>query len=428
MKKVLSLILVVAMIAAMGIVTASAEATHTAYDICYLSSSTSKSMPNSTTGVDEFGDITDLIEDADAGFVFFGWHASDDEIEAFGYSINGGDISWTGSVGPTEAPVTNAGMGVPGTADVERFTVQVPFVTGEDNVVEIYCQSASDTYVIWTATYTCYKDFSIMKEINFDNQSDMADYATIGKLDDGTLFASMVAATYKFSDGVLNLKDKADIRWWGLNLVPTGKYVAAEYKFSAEKLVGLTFLSVNDANDASGKTSNETDGGKLILVGPGEEGKLNVYDNQYAQVATIDAGKTYTLTAILEVGTQNYYIAIDGVRLDVTCEYPATFTAVGGMRIDSQANPNVEEVSVVAYDDIIVKNCDANYPLAGEEVPSEQPTQKPSGTTTQKPSGTTTQQPSGGNESVDTADNTAIVFMIAAAAFVVTVLLKKRAY
>jgi hypothetical protein len=268
-----------------------------------------------------------------------------------------------------------------------------------------------------------------MKEINFDDQADMSDYKTIGMLDDGTLFASMVAATYKFSDGALNLKDKADIRWWRLNLVPTGKYVAVEYKFSAEKLVGLTYLSVNDANDASGKTSNETDGGKLILVGPGEEGKLNVYDNQYAHVATIDANKTYKLTAILEVGTQNYYIAIDGVRLDVTCEYPATFTAVGGMRVDSQANPDVEDVSVVAYDNIIVKNCKlTDYPKDGEEVPSEQPTQKPSGTTTQKPSGTTTQQPSGGDNTVDTADNTAIVFMIAAAAFVVTVLLKKRAY
>lgn len=427
MKKVLSLILVVAMIAAMGIVTASAAGTRTAYDICYLSSSTAKAMPITGTGTDDFGDITAQIDGNDAGLVFFGWHCSDDEIEAFGYSINGGDISWTGSVGPTTDDVVSAGMGVPGTVDVERFTVVVPFTQGDDNVVEIYCKSASDEYVFWTATYACSLDFSVMKEINFDAESDMADFAdtTSSPLISDTNFASFISANYKIADGALVLKKYADIRWWGLNLVPTADYVAAEYEFSAEKLVALTYFSVNDANDASQATSNQGDGGKLILVGPGEEGKLNVYDNQYAHVATIDANKTYKLTAILEVGTQNYYIAIDGVRLDVTCEYPVEFTAVGGMRVDVQANKDVEDVSVVTYDNIIVKNCElTDYPKEGEPAPSEKPSQTP----TQKPSDTTTQQPSGGDNTVDTADNTAIVFMIAAAAFVVTVLLKKRAY
>lgn len=426
MKKVLSLILVVAMIAAMGIVTASAEGTHTARDICYLSSSVAKAMPIGTEGADDFGDITSQIEGADAGLVFFGWHASDDEIVAFGYSINGGDISWTGSVGPTEQPVTDAGATVPGTVDTERFTVTVPFTTGEDTVVEIYCQSESDEYVIWTATYSCSLDFSVMKEINFDDQAESDFTDTTGSpLMADTNFASFISANYKIADGALVIKRYADIRWWALNLVPTADYVAAEYDFSAEKLVALTYFSVNDANDASQATSNQGDGGKLILVGPGEEGKLNVYDNQYAHVATIDANKTYKLTAILEVGTQNYYIAIDGVRLDVTCEYPVEFTAVGGMRVDAQANPDVDDESVVTYDNIIVKNCElTDYPKAGEPAPSEKPSQTP----TQKPSDTTTEQPSGGNESVDTADNTAIVFMIAAAAFVVTVLLKKRAY
>ena len=426
MKKVLSLILVVAMIAAMGIVTASAAGTHTAYDICYLSSSTAKAMPITGTGTDDFGDITAQIDGNDAGLVFFGWHCSDDEIEAFGYSINGGDVSWTGSVGPTTDDVVSAGMGVPGTVDVERFTVVVPFTQGDDNVVEIYCKSASDEYVFWTATYACSLDFSVMKEINFDDQaeSDFTDTTGAPLMNDNN-FASFISANYKIADGALVLKKYADIRWWGLNLVPTADYVAAEYEFSAEKLVALTYFSVNDANDASQATSNQGDGGKLILVGPGEEGKLNVYDNQYAHVATIDANKTYKLTAILEVGTQNYYIAIDGVRLDVTCEYPVEFTAVGGMRVDVQENKDVEDVSVVTYDNIIVKNCElTDYPKEGEPAPSEKPSQTP----TQKPSGTTTEQPSGGDNTVDTADNTAIVFMIAAAAFVVTVLLKKRAY
>ncbi len=432
MKKVLSLILVVAMIAAMGIVTASADGMgiHTSYDLVQTVSGTQFIFggdPNklsSATGVDDIGDITSSVVGVEDALFIAGWHSANGEIESFGYSINGAAVVWNAGwvVEPVQAVIDAAA----GAADVNNFAIQIPLASN-DVVVEVYAKAGGEEYVIWTVCYTCSLDFSVMKEINFDDQADMSDFAdtTASPLMSDTNFASFISAIYKFADGALVLKDYADIRWWGLSLVPTSSYVVAEYEFSAESLASLTYLSVNDANDASQATSNQGDGGKLILVGPGEEGKLNVYDNKYTHVATIDAGKTYTLAAILEVGTQNYYIAIDGVRLDVTCEYPVEFTAVGGMRVDiAPKGEGVTATSVATYDNIIVKNADVNYPLEGEEVPSEQPSQTP----TQKPSGTTTQQPSGGNETVDTADNTAIVFMIAAAAFVVTVLLKKRAY
>lgn len=435
MKKVLSLILVVAMIAAMGIVTASAagEGRHTAYDICYLSSSQAKAMPvDPTKSTHEFGDITDMIDGGDAGLVFAGWHTSEDTIEAYGYSINGGEISWTGSKVAAEQPVIDAASTVPGCVDVTRFMVVVPFTTGDDNVIEIYCKNASDEYVFWTATYTCYKDFSIMKEINFDDQADSEFANTTGSpLMSDSNFASFISAIYKIEDGKLVVKDFSDIRWWALTLTPVSPYLVAEFDVNVESILSAIHFSVNESADATANgtdaiTSNQGAGGRVISIVASETaGKLNVVDNQSNVITTIDAGKDYTLSAIFEVGTDNYYIAVNGTRIDVECTYPVPFYGVNGLRIDMDPKAEgVTDESVATFDNIIVKNSNTNYPLDGEEVPSEQPSQTP----TQKPSGTTTQQPSGGDNTVDTADNTAIVFMIAAAAFVVTVLLKKRAY
>jgi hypothetical protein len=415
MKKVLSLILVVAMIAAMGIVTASAEvAVHTSYDVVQTVSGTQFIFggdPNklaSATGVDDIGDVTSSVVGVEDALFVSGWHAANGDIQSFGYSINGKDVVWVDAsvVEPVQAVIDAATQ--LGASDVNNFVLTIPFASG-DVSLKLYAKTSGEAYEIWEILYSCGLDFSVIKEINFDNQADSDFTNTIdAPLMSDSNFASFIRANYKIADGALVVKDYADIRWWGLNLVPTSDYMAAEYEFSAESLASLTFFSVNDANDASQATSNQGDGGKLILVGPGEEGKLNVYDNKYNNVATIDANKAYTLTAILEVGTQNYYIAIDGVRLDVTCEYPAVFTAVGGMRVDLAAKEEGSTAtSIATYDDITLKNCDlTDYPKAGEEVPS--------------------QKPSGGN--ADTADNTAIVFMIAAAAVVVTVLLKKRAY
>ncbi len=357
MKKILSLILVVAMIAAMGIVTAAADGAtvHTSYDLVQTLSGTQFIFANGT-GNDNIGDVTSSVATGDALYVA-GWHASTAEIESFGYSINGAAVVWNAGwmVEPAQ-PVVDAATSM-GASDVNNFAIAIPFASGEVTV-ELYAKAGGSEYVMWTIKYTCNKDFDIIKEINFDDQSDMADFSdtTGAPLMNDSNFASFISAVYKTENGALTIKNYSDIRWWGLNLVSTKAYLAAEFDVNIDTITSSVYFSVNDANDTSGVTSNQGDGGKVIVITPSEtDGVYNVCDNAGTVITTINAGETHMLSAIMEVGTQNYYIGIDGSYYNYVCTYPVNFTAVGGMRLDMAPT---ETTQTATFDNIIVSSAE----------------------------------------------------------------------
>ena len=358
MKKILSLILVVAMIASMGIVTASADGAtvHTSYDLVQTLSGTQFIFANGT-GNDNIGDVTSSVATGDALYVA-GWHASTAEIESFGYSINGAVVVWNAGwmVEPAQ-PVVDAATSM-GASDVNNFAIAIPFASGEVTV-ELYAKAGGSEYVIWTIKYTCNKDFSIIKEINFDDQSDMADFtdATAGVFNDSN-FAPFISAYYKTVDGKLVIKDYANIRWWGLSLTPTGAYAAVEFDINAENLASNVYFCVDNGETA---TNCQGDGGKVIVVAPSAtEGKLDVLDASFNYLTSIDAGVDYTLSAIFEVGTNNYYVAIDGERMETASTYAGTFNNIVALRLDVLSGAG----SLATFDNIIVKNTDlADYDI-----------------------------------------------------------------
>ena len=358
MKKILSLILVVAMIASMGIVTASADGAtvHTSYDLVQTLSGTQFIFANGT-GNDNIGDVTSSVAPGDALYVA-GWHASTAEIESFGYSINGAVVVWNAGwmVEPAQ-PVVDAATSM-GASDVNNFAIAIPFASGEVTV-ELYAKAGGSEYVMWTIKYTCNKDFSIIKEINFDDQSDMADFAdaTAGVFNDSN-FAPFISAYYKTVDGKLVIKDYANIRWWGLSLVPTTEYAAVEFDFNAETLASNVYFCVDNGETA---TSCQGEGGKVIVVAPSAtDGKLDVLDASFNYLTSIDVGVDYTLSAIFEVGTNNYYVAINGERFETASTYAGTFASISALRLDVISGTG----SLATFDNIIVKNADlADYDI-----------------------------------------------------------------
>ncbi|MBO5417291.1 MAG: hypothetical protein J6A50_01645 [Clostridia bacterium] len=358
MKKILSLILVVAMIAAMGIVTASADGAtvHTSYDVVQTLSGIPFIFANGT-GNDNIGDVTSSVAPGDALYVA-GWHASTAEIESFGYSINGTDVVWNAAwmLEPAQ-PVIDAAA-LMGASDVNNFAIAIPFASGEVTV-ELYAKAGGSEYVMWTIKYTCNKDFSIIKEINFDDQSDMADFtdATAGVFDDSN-FAPFISAYYKTVDGKLVIKDYANIRWWGLSLVPTAEYAAVEFDFNAETLASNVYFCVDNGEAA---TNCQGDGGKVIVVAPSAtDGKLDILDASFNYLTSIDVGVDYTLSAIFEVGTNNYYVAINGERMETASTYAGTFNNIVALRLDVLSGAG----TLATFDNIIVKNADlADYSI-----------------------------------------------------------------
>jgi hypothetical protein len=347
------------MIAAMGIVTASAAevAVHTSFDVVGSMSGNFFIFANGT-GNDNLGDITSGLSGTQDALLIAGWHATTATIENFGCSINGADVIWNAGWMTDSVPdVVNAAASL-GASAVKNFNIVLPLMPG-NVTLEIYAKAGGQEYVIWTIRYTCTLDFSVMKEINFDDQSDMDDFAdaTAGVFNDSN-FAPFISAYYKTVDGKLVIKDYANIRWWGLSLTPTGAYAAVEFDINAENLASNVYFCVDNGETA---TNCQGDGGKVIVVAPSAtEGKLDVLDASFNYLTSIDAGVDYTLSAIFEVGTNNYYIAINGERFETASTYAGTFASISALRLDVISGTG----SLATFDNIIVKNTDlADYSI-----------------------------------------------------------------
>lgn len=106
----------------------------------------------------ELKDISDKVTD---GYIYLhGWIAAPREIRDFGYSIYNGETSETVLGSPraeTEYDVVEAGKRLIGEdADVTRFKIKVPVVEGDDVTIDALVRFAEDDYGenLWHITYT----------------------------------------------------------------------------------------------------------------------------------------------------------------------------------------------------------------------------------------------------------------------------------
>ncbi len=163
MKKVITLILAVAMIASMGIVASFAEETaetgcHTSFDLIYASCGPTHVLASANDGTTSA--VTDLgkpvFDPTDGGIVFNGWHIAKSEILCYGTRVNGGEITWEDiAVHEAEQAILDIAAGFPEAQDATRFIIAAaPLYKGEDVTCELLVKTAGEgEYVIWTAMY-----------------------------------------------------------------------------------------------------------------------------------------------------------------------------------------------------------------------------------------------------------------------------------
>lgn len=245
------------------------------------------------------------------------------------------------------------------------------------SLITVSAEEASYTYELY--------DEAVVKQ-DFEEMEAMEDYTSNHVKDPATdhiygIFSFMMGSggaritdqNPLSGDHSLQIKQGMDARRWTINgAALNGESYAFECLLRIDSVPDKFTIKLTDIN--SPDHDNETEADPTLTFRKKDDGKIGIYNLKGTELTAIEINKSYKLTLVCEVESDNYYLFLDEKYVENSkSTFNVEFKAPSAIRIDTAGAE-----FVVTFDDIAVDACSIKNTAA-------KPTKEPAAEQTNKP-------------------------------------------